>query len=220
MKIQWLGHSSFKLTESTDRSVVTDPYHADYGVPFPEVAADAVTVSHAHRDHNASELVSGDPIVLNRVGSFELNGIHIYSVMSYHDDKKGSVRGKNLVFKFRMDGVEICHLGDIGEELSPMLAELLGAINVLLIPVGGHYTIDAEAAKDFVDKLMPDVVIPMHYEERDKDIDLDSVEDFLKYFDDENIIEIEGDTVEFDRADFDGENTKIYVLKRGNNGTK
>ncbi len=214
MKIQWLGHSSFKLTESTDRSVVIDPYSSEYGVTFPEVTADAVTISHSHNDHNAAYLVKGEPRILDRVGSFEVNGIHIYSVMSYHDEKKGSIRGKNLVFKFRMDGVEVCHLGDIGEELTPMLAELIGAVNVLLIPVGGNYTIDAEVAADYVEKLMPDVVIPMHYYEKDMDIDLDEVDVFLKQYDEENIIEVGGDTVEFDRADFDGESTKIYLLER------
>ncbi len=214
MKIQWLGHSSFKLTESTDRSVVLDPYSNSYGIDFPEVTADAVTVSHAHNDHNAIDSVLGEPRVLDRVGSFEVNGIHIYSVMSYHDQKKGALRGKNLVFKFRIDGVEVCHLGDIGEELSPMLAELIGAVNVLLVPVGGNYTIDAEIAADYVEKLMPDVVIPMHYYEKEKDIDLDDLNTFLKLYDEDSIVEVDGDTVEFDRADFDGESTKIYVLKR------
>ncbi len=215
MKIQWLGHSSFKLTESTDRSVVLDPYSSDYGIDFPlDITADAVTVSHSHADHSATDNIKGDPRILDRVGSFEVNGIHIYSVMSYHDQKKGALRGKNLVFKFRIDGVDVCHLGDIGEELTPMLAELIGAVNVLLIPVGGNYTIDAEVAADYVEKLMPDVVIPMHYYEKEKDIDLDDLDDFLKLYDEENIVEVDGDTIEFDRADFDGESTKIYVLKR------
>lgn len=214
MKIQWLGHSSFKMTESTEASVITDPYNGEYGLAFPAVSADAVTLSHSHRDHNAAALVRGEPRILDKPGSYEVNGIHIYSIMSYHDERKGALRGKNLVFKFRIDGVDICHLGDIGEELSPMLAELIGSVNVLLIPVGGKYTIGADEAYEYVERLMPDVVIPMHFKTDDLKLDIDDADDFINKFDDDRIVYVEGDTVEFDRADFDGESTKIIVFKK------
>ena len=118
-----------------------------------------------------------------------------------------------MVFKFRMDGVEVCHMGDIGEECSAMLVESIMPVNVLLIPVGGTYTIDAEMAKEYVDRIMPDVVIPMHYKTKDCDFDIAKVNEFLDLFDDDDIVYLDTDTVEFDRADFDGESTKVYVLK-------
>ena len=163
MKLTWLGHSSFKLEESTGTVVVTDPYHNYVGHDMPEVSADIVTISHGHQDHNYLPAVSGDPTVIRGAGFYEIGGVHMLAQRSYHDNNKGADRGNNLVFKFRMDGVEVCHMGDIGEECSVMLVESIMPVNVLLIPVGGTYTIDAEMAKEYVDRIMPDVVIPMHY---------------------------------------------------------
>lgn len=214
MKITWLGHSSFKLEESTGTTVVTDPYHPYVGYEMPEVTADIVTVSHGHKDHNHLEAVKGNPEVLNHAGAYDISGVHILARRTYHDSKNGASRGENLVFKFRMDGVDICHMGDIGEECNAMLVESLAPVNVLMIPVGGTYTIDAEQAKEFVDRIMPDVVIPMHYKTRDCAFDIARLNEFLDLFDDEDVVYTESDTVEFDRADFDGESTKVYVLER------
>ena len=214
MKITWLGHSSFKLEESTGTTVVTDPYHPYVGYEMPEVTADIVTISHGHKDHNHLEAVKGNPEVLNHAGAYDISGVHILARRTYHDSKNGAARGENLVFKFRMDGVDICHMGDIGEECNAMLVESLAPVNVLMIPVGGTYTIDAEQAKEFVDRIMPDVVIPMHYKTRDCAFDIARLNEFLDLFDDEDVVYTESDTVEFDRADFDGESTKVYVLER------
>lgn len=213
MKIEWLGHSCFKFVESTGTTVITDPYNPYIGEALPETNADIVTISHHHKDHSAVHLIGGSPTILDKTGAFEMKGVHIYSIMSYHDTKKGAERGKNLVFKFRIDGVDICHLGDIGEKLSPMLAELITPINVLLIPVGGKYTINAEQAKEYVDFLMPDVVIPMHYATKDTMLDISSVDDFLDLFEDEDITYINGNSIELNRNDFDAENTKLIVFK-------
>lgn len=214
MKITWLGHSSFLLEESTGTTLVTDPFHPYVGYDMPSVDPDIVTISHSHQDHNYLKGISGDPTVLNRVGAYELDGVHILAQKSYHDTNKGADRGGNLIFKYRMDGVDICHMGDIGEDCNAMLVESLMPVNVLLIPVGGNYTIDAEQAKEYVDRIMPDVVIPMHYKTKDCDFDLDKVNKFINLFDDEQVEYIDGATVEFDRADFDGEQTKIYVLEK------
>ena len=202
MKITWLGHSAFKLEESTGTTVVTDPYNSYVGFRMPRVAADIVTVSHGHNDHNNLAAVLGDPEV------------HILARRTFHDSKNGAARGENLVFKFRMDGVDICHMGDIGEECNAMLVDSIAPVNVLMIPIGGTYTIDAEEAKEFVDRIMPDVVIPMHYKTKDHSFDIAKLNDFLDLFDDEDIVYVESDTVEFDRADFDGESTNVYVLEK------
>ena len=154
--------------------------------------------------------------MLNRVGAYEISGVHILAGHTFHDDKKGALRGDNIVFKYRMDGVDLCHMGDIGEECNAFLVETLMPVNVLMIPVGGNYTIDAKQAKEYVDRLMPDIVIPMHYKTKDCEFDIDKVGEFLDLFDDENVIYAESATVEFDRADFDGEATKVLVLEKFN----
>ena len=214
MKITWLGHSSFKLEESTGTTIVTDPYHSYVGYEMPKVDADIVTVSHAHNDHCYVSKVGGDPTVLNRAGAYEIGGVHILAQRSYHDDKKGALRGDNIIFKYRMDGVDVCHMGDIGEECNAILVESLMPVNVLLIPVGGNYTIDAVQAKEYVDRIMPDVVIQMKNKTKDCEFDIEKVNEFLDLFEDENVIYADGSTVEFDRADFNGEETKVLVLEK------
>lgn len=215
MKLEWLGHSSFRLTESTGVSIITDPFNgSQVGIPYPEVVGDFITVSHKHYDHDCVKNVQNADKVLDMVGTFECSGVHIYGVMSYHDDKKGALRGKNIVYKYRMDGVELCHLGDIGEELSPMLAELIGSINVLMIPIGGVYTIDAKQAKEYVDFLMPDVVIPMHYKLDGYKMEIGELDEFLDLFEPDAIEYADTTELEFDRTDFDGERTRIIIPKR------
>lgn len=215
MKLTWLGHSSFLLEESTGTTIVTDPFRAaNVGYEMPKVSADIVTVSHSHGDHDYISAVGGAPTVINRVGAYEIGGVHILSRRTYHDNQKGGKRGENLVFKYRMDGVDVCHMGDIGEDCNAMLVESLMPVNVLLIPVGGTYTIDAKEAKEYVDRIMPDIVVPMHFRTRDCDMDIDKLGEFLDLFDDDCIERVDGSTVEFDRADFDGESTKVLVLDK------
>lgn len=214
MEIQWLGHSAFKLTESTGTSIVTDPFSEKVvGYAMPKVSSDIVTISHSHDDHNAISNVEGNPEIINSVGSFEIDGVHIYSMTSNHDHHSGSRRGENLIFKIRMDGVDVCHLGDIGEECSIRLSEAIGAVDVLLIPIGGNYTISAEEAKEYVDLLMPNVVIPMHYKTRDCTLDIGRLEDFLDLFEDEQVIYVDN-SIKFDRSEFLGEETKIVVFNK------
>lgn len=212
MKIQWLGHSCFRLEESTDSSVVTDPYRSYVGFDLPKVQADVVTVSHDHDDHNFVEGVGGNPVVLSETGSYEIKGLHISAFGTYHDEEEGKKRGGNLIFKFRIDGVDVCHMGDIGQECTPDLAEAIGPVNVLLIPVGGTYTIDCEQAKEYVDRLMPDIVIPMHYKTRGHEFDIDKVDGFLRQFEDEVVEYAESDTIEISRGQLDGDYTRVVVL--------
>ncbi len=214
MKIQYLGHSCFKLTESTGTTVVADPYKGiGYELPKP-LTADAVTVSHQHYDHNNVGAISGKPVVIDKDGFYELPGVEITGIKSYHDDKEGALRGENVIYKFRMDGLEICHLGDLGEECSAELLELLLPVNILIIPVGGNYTIDAELAKEYVDRIMPEIVIPMHYKTRNLTIDIDKAQGFLDLFDDEDVDVCHKDVLEFSRDDLTEEKTKIILMER------
>lgn len=215
MKIKYLGHSCFLLTESTGTAVVCDPYGDDVGFCMPGVSADAVTISHPHYDHDNVAKVGGNPVVLDKEQGYELPGVEINAVKSYHDECMGAKRGENVIFKFRMDGLDVCHLGDLGEECSAELIESILPVNVLLIPVGGTYTIDAAMAKEYVDRIMPDVVIPMHYRTKGCNLDIDKVDEFISMFDDENIeIEEGGSEVELCREDMDGEQTKIIIMDR------
>ncbi len=215
MKIQYLGHSCFKLTESTGTTIITDPY-GDIGYDLPEnLTADAVTVSHNHFDHNNSAAISGKPTVINKDGFYELPGVEIEGIKSYHDTEEGKLRGENVIFKFRMDGLDVCHLGDIGEECSAELIEMLLPVNILLIPVGGNYTIDAELAKEYVDRIMPEIVIPMHYKSRHGTVDVEKAQGFLDLFEDEDVDVCRKDVLEFTRDDLsDDANTKIYLMER------
>lgn len=218
MKIRYLGHSCFQLTESTGTSIVTDPY-GDVGFDLPRVNADVVTVSHSHYDHNNVGAVGGKPIVLNKEGNYEIGGVRITAIKCFHDDEYGAKRGDNLIFKFRMDGIEVCHLGDMGEECSSSLLEALLPAHVLLIPVGGTYTINAEQAKEYVDRIMPSVVIPMHYKTKGLEIDIEKVDEFTDLFDNDNmeeieVIESEESELEFFRDDISDESTQIIVMER------
>lgn len=214
MKIRYLGHSSFQLIESTGTTIVTDPYSSSLGSAMPEVKADAVTVSHHHYDHDAVEKVGGKPLVIDKEGNYELDGVEINSIKSFHDPEGGKLRGENIIFKFSMDGIEVCHLGDIGEECSTELIEALLPVDVLLIPVGGTYTIDAEQAKEYVDRIMPDIVIPMHYREKGKKIDVDRVEEFTDLFEEDEVDFDGGSEIDISREDLGGDTTRIIVMEK------
>ena len=205
MIITPLGHSCFRLKESTGTTVVTDPYSSDIGITLPPLTADVVTVSHAHYDHNNVTAVSGDPMVIDKPGMHDVKGVQIFGLNTYHDEHNGSKRGSNIIFNIRMDGVNVCHLGDVGHGPSPMMIEAIGPVDILLVPVGGKYTIDAEIAKEYVDRLMPSVIIPMHYKTDDIDLDIDGVDTFLDYFDRDDIEYVSEGSAEFDRSDFDDE---------------
>lgn len=215
MKIQWLGHSCFKLIESTGTAILTDPYDGTVGEIMPKVSADAVTLSHHHGDHDCLDNVEGKPMIIDERGGYEVEGVDIFSMRTFHDDKNGALRGENLVFKYRLDGVDVCHLGDIGEACSPRILDAIGSVDVLLIPVGGRYTIDAAEAKDYIEKIMPSIVIPMHYKTSACNYDIAPLDRFTDLFDEEIITYIEGDSIELDRTDFDGDfETRILVFKR------
>ena len=213
MKIQFLGHSCFKLTESTGTTVITDPY-TDIGYELPDgLESEAVTVSHEHYDHNAVDKVKTKQVIRGEC-FVELDGVTITGIKTFHDELQGAERGENTIYKFRMDGMDVCHMGDIGEDCSSELIEMLLPVNILLIPIGGNYTIDAERAKEYVDRIMPDIVIPMHYKSKHLTIDLEKAQAFLDMFDEENVDVCRKDVLEFTREDLTEESTKIILMER------
>lgn len=167
MEIIPLGLSSFKL-KGKIATVITDPFDPEMtGLKFPKDAiCDIVTISHGHPDHNASHLVkgtTGEPLFFTGSGEYEAKGVEVTGVASFHDDKEGKERGKNILFRIDIDGVRLLHCGDLGHKLNETEEEQLGDIDVLFIPVGGVYTIDARIASEVVTQLEPSIVIPMHY---------------------------------------------------------
>ncbi len=163
MDITSLGLSSFKLKGRTV-SVVTDPYDsAMLGIKFPKVDADIVTISHDHPDHNKFDQVTLTKKIISGPGEYELGGVSVIGLPSFHDDKKGSLRGKNTIYVIEIDRIRIVHLGDLGHTLEDKLIENIGSVDILFIPTGGDYTIGPKEAVMVVSSLEPKIVIPMHY---------------------------------------------------------
>jgi len=183
MKLKWYGHSAFLITSDQGIKIITDPYEPGgyggavaYG-PIPD-QADIVLVSHDHADHNYVAGLKGKPQVVKGAGAHKVKEAEFKGVPAYHDGKKGSERGQNTVFCFTVDGIRVCHLGDLGHVLSEQEAKQIGAVDVLLMPVGGVYTIDPLQATQTAQKLSPKIIIPMHYKTPRCGFPLAKVEDF------------------------------------------
>ena len=215
MRIRYLGHSSFAITDSAGLTVVTDPF-GDVGFLMPRVRADAVTVSHAHFDHCNVQAVEGSPVVFDKSGSCDWKGISIRAIETAHDDCGGKKRGKNLVFRLCMDGITVCHLGDLGEDCTESLVKSLLPVDVLLIPVGGTYTITAEKAKEYVDAIKPKIVIPMHYQTEGLNLAIGGVEAFTKQFAEspDRALFYVGSDIELNQKDIKESGKEIIVMER------
>jgi L-ascorbate metabolism protein UlaG (beta-lactamase superfamily) len=164
MEITWLGHSCFRI-KGKKITLVTDPFDQALGYPSPgKLTADIVTVSHNHRGHNCVERVGGNPRVINGPGEYESANVFITGIRAFHDGEGGRSRGDNTIYLIEIDGLALCHLGDLGHMLSPQQIEELNHVDVLLIPVGGVSTINAPVAAGIVRLLEPGLVIPMHFQ--------------------------------------------------------
>lgn len=179
MEITWYGQSCFRLRDRL-ATVITDPYDKGIGYTLPRVRADIVTVSHDHPDHNYVKGVKGQPKIIVAPGEYEIRGVFITGIPTFHDRKKGASRGRNTVFLFDFEGLTVCHLGDLGHVPTQSQVEALSDIDVLLIPVGSVSTINAAQAAEVVSLLEPRLVIPMHYKTKALEVKLDSVSKFLK----------------------------------------
>ena len=163
MDITYLGHSSFKL-KGKAATVVTDPYDPKMvGLKYAKVSADIVTISHDHNDHNFVSQVLDFKKVIQGPGEYEISGVSIIGFSSYHDETKGKDRGRNTIYVIEIDNIRAVHLGDLGHKLSEDVIEEIGTVDILLIPVGGVYTIDPDTAAEVVRAIEPSITIPMHY---------------------------------------------------------
>jgi len=180
MELTWLGHACFRL-KNRDTTIILDPYGPNCGYPSRNFGeADVVTVSHNHAAHDNVGGVSKQRLVISGPGEYEVAGVLITGVRTFHDAMRGAERGANTAFVFEMDELRICHLGDLGHVPTPQQAEALSGAEILLIPVGGHTTIDAAAAAEVVSLLEPRISVPMHYRVDGSTVDLDPLDAFLK----------------------------------------
>jgi L-ascorbate metabolism protein UlaG (beta-lactamase superfamily) len=163
MKIKWYGQACFMITSKNGTKVLTDPFHNMLGYKLPEIEANIVSTSHDHGDHNNIEAVKGKFMHINESGGFSKDGIEIKGVQTFHDKASGAKRGKNIIYNFKIDGINVCHCGDLGHTLDADLVREIGNVDILILPVGGRATIDAFDAVNVMKQLNPTVVIPMHY---------------------------------------------------------
>ncbi|MFA6534049.1 MAG: MBL fold metallo-hydrolase [Patescibacteria group bacterium] len=215
MQLSWLGHSCFKLEAKADNETVTviiDPFSDDLGLTMPKVKADLVLVTHDHFDHNNVEAVKGEPKILEGAGEYEVKKLVVYGVPTYHDNKQGAERGLNTCFRIDAEGLTIVHLGDLGHILTAEQLEFLEGADILLIPVGGRYTLDAKTASEVVSQIEPRIVIPMHYKMAGAKVDLDPVENFLKEMGVRTPEKL--DKLKISKKDLMTEDTKVILLER------
>ena len=185
MKIKWYGHAAFLITSAKGVKIITDPYESgafggqlNYGKIKDQ--ADIAITSHDHADHNDTKSLPGSPQVVRGAGSKTAKGITFKGISTYHDPSKGSERGTNTIFTFPVDGIQVCHLGDLGHVLNEKELAEIGPVDILLIPVGGYFTIDANEVIHIAGQIRPKILIPMHFKTEKCGFPIAPVEDFLK----------------------------------------
>lgn len=193
MEIKYLGHSSF-LIRSKDAKLIIDPFDSSIGIKFPKSEADIVAVTHQHIDHNASGQIQGNPLIIDMPGEYEKKGVRIFGYRYFHDKKKGLERGGVVLYKIETEGISILHCGDLGAIPEDSLVDQIDGIDILMLPVGGTYTIDSAEAMEVIKKFEPSIILPMHFNSTSLNQNmfgkLAPLSDFLKKMGAESIIPI------------------------------
>ena len=211
MDIYWYGQSCFRIMGKST-TVILDPFDPEYTglkLPVKEMEAQIVLSTHDHKDHNNVGVVSGDPLVITGPGEYEVKGVTINGAQVYHDNSSGSERGRSTIYHLVIDGVNIVHVGDLGHILNEEQISQIETTDILLVPVGGIYTIDGETAAKVVAQFEPKVVIPMHYKIPGLKFDLKEVEPFLKEMGAENVEPVSKLTITRDKLP---EETTVVLL--------
>ena len=180
MRIEWIGHACFKLTLSSGVKVITDPYDESVGITMIPLKADVITMSHEHHDHNEESQIIGEPVILHGDMPLELGGLKVAAYASYHDDAQGAKRGANHIRVFEAEGLKVVHMGDQGCMPAKEILDAIAGADVLLIPVGGTYTLDAKEAKEVIERINPKCVVPMHVKTAHCPYPIDPVGVFLE----------------------------------------
>lgn len=203
LQIRWHGHSCFEIKD--DITLVTDPHDGkSIGIPAPNIEGDIILVSHDHYDHNSVKTVEkiGSKVVRDE-RKRNIYNVVIRGIKTYHDENFGDSRGENIIFKFLIDDINFCHLGDLGHILEEDIAEKIGDVDILFIPVGGNFTIDANYAWKIVNLIKPSIIIPMHYKIGGLSLPIDTLDKFLET----SIFKIlkVGNEIDFEKADIPNE---------------
>lgn len=185
MHIIWHGQSCFQIIASPkigeQIKIVIDPFSEEIGLKLPKLEPEIVLVTHGHYDHSNIKGVSGSPFLIEGPGEYERKDIFIQGIPSYHDEKEGKERGQNTIYTIEAEDMRLCHLGDFGQkELSPEQLEAMGDIDILMVPVGGNFTIDAKGAAKIISQIEPRIAIPMHYHLPKLKVKIDELDIFLK----------------------------------------
>ncbi|MFH1894846.1 MAG: MBL fold metallo-hydrolase [Patescibacteria group bacterium] len=184
MNIIWKGQSCFQITTQktkTPVNITIDPFSPEIGLKPPTGAADIVLVTHDHKDHNNVKAVAGEPLVISGPGEYEIKNVYMLGIPSWHDSSEGKERGQNTIYVIDAEGLRVCHLGDLGQkELTGGQLEKIGQVDILMIPVGGNFTISEKEAQKIMSQIEPKITIPMHYSIPKLKVKLDGVDKFLK----------------------------------------
>ncbi len=216
MQIVWKGHACFFITVSTEEhsqvKIVFDPYDESIGLRLPSMEADLVLVSHGHSDHNNAKAIKKEPFIASSPGEYEVKGVFVKGIPSFHDNSKGKERGRNTIYIVDAEDMRLCHLGDLGQsELTAEQVDQIGEVDILFVPVGGTYTIDAKEAGHVVSQIEPKIVVPMHYALPNVKAKLAGVGQFLKTMGVKT--EEPLPKLSLKQKDLDGEETKVIVLQ-------
>lgn len=216
MNIIWHGQACFQIIGSKNKNhsicIIHDPFDETIGLRLPKLEGDIVLISHQHRDHNNIKAISGNPFIIDAPGEYEVKGVYIQGIPSWHDDKQGKERGENIIYTIEFENLKLCHLGDLGQkELTEEQLEKINEIDILMIPVGGFFTISAKEALKVMTQIEPKIIIPMHYHLPKLKIKLDGLDKFLKILGIKSIEPLSKFSIK--EKDLSEEEAKIIVLK-------
>ncbi len=212
MRIRWHGHSCFELGDR-ERKLITDPHDgSSIGINAPQVEGDIILVSHDHYDHNATRQVKKpDSEVVDEVGEKSFDGVKVKGIDTYHDKKSGERRGENIIYKFKMDGTQFCHLGDLGHTLDEDTVNEIGEVDFLFVPVGDMFTIGPKEAKEVIESIEPKIAVPMHFKIAGLSLDIKTLEPFMSLFPEEKTHKL-GVELDFIKQDLPDDHTEIWAF--------
>jgi L-ascorbate metabolism protein UlaG (beta-lactamase superfamily) len=216
MQISWLGHACFQITTQNGKNglvkIVIDPFDKKIGLRMPKIEAGILLISHNHYDHNNKNAIKGDYFLIDGPGEYEVKGVYIEGISAFHDEKEGQERGVVTIFRIESEGIKVCHFSDFGQKnLTTEQEEKIGEVDVLMIPVGGVYTIGPKTAWQIVQQIEPKIVIPMHYKLPGLNIEIKGVKEFLKEAGQEGVQPEKKLTIK--RKDLEGKGMNVVLLE-------
>ena len=216
MQIIWHGQSCFQIIARREKNnqvlIVIDPFSEEIGLRVPKLEADILLITHSHHNHNNIKAVSGTPFLIEGPGEYEIKDVALQGIPTWHDNLLGKERGANTIYTIEVEGMRLCHLGDLGQkELTADQLEKIGEVDILMIPVGGIYTISSKEAPKIMAQIEPKIIIPMHYQVPKLKIKLDGLDKFLKIMGIKSIESLPKLSIK--KKDLSEEEAKIIVLK-------